>query len=92
MYPPEELPLANFFDFPFSELPPEAHLDDLASLVNLDQANFDTEQLGLDAIKEQQAANLRFSSDKCALIPEDRAQVMLTSVGTSTSRPNAANS
>ena len=40
----------------------------------------DVEQLGIDAIKEQQAANLKFSSDQSALIPEDRAQIMLASV------------
>ena len=48
--------------------------------MNLDAANLNIEQLGLDIIKEQQAANLHFSSDQSALIPEDRAQVMLTSV------------
>ena len=68
--------------FYFSELPPDARLDDLASLINLDQANYNAEELGVDTIKEQQAINLRFSSNKSALIPEDRAQVLLTSVST----------
>ena len=39
-------------------------------------------------IKEQQAANLHFSSDQSALIPEDRAQVMLTSVSATCSHFN----
>ena len=58
------------------------------SLVNLDSANINIEQLGLDAIKEQQSANLRFSSDQSALIPEYRAQVLLTSVSSIPSHSN----
>ena len=39
-------------------------------------------------IKEQQAANLCFSSDQSARIPEDRAQVMLTLVSATSSHSN----
>ena len=66
--------------YPFSELPATARLDDLSKLLNLDTKNLNLEQLGLDAIKEQHRINLQFSSDKCAIIPEDRAQVMLATV------------
>ena len=38
------------------------------------------EKLGIDAIKEQQRINLKFSSDKVVIIPEDRAQRMLAGV------------
>ena len=38
------------------------------------------EKLGADAIKEQQCINLKFSSDKVAIIPEDHAQRMLAGV------------
>ena len=38
------------------------------------------EKLGIDAIKEQQRINLKFSSDKVAIIPEDWAQRMLAGV------------
>ena len=38
---------------------------------------------GSDVIKAQQAANLKYSSDQCAVIPEDRAQVMLAGVSDS---------
>ena len=38
------------------------------------------EQLGIDLIKEQQKINLKFSSNETAVIPEDRAQVMLARV------------
>ena len=38
------------------------------------------EKLGADAIKEQQCINLKFSSDKVAVIPEDHAQRMLARV------------
>ena len=34
----------------------------------------------MDAIKEQQHINLKFSLDKVAIIPEDRAQRMLAGV------------
>ena len=61
-------------------LPPNAHLDDLASLLTLDAKNIDVEKLGADAIKEQQCINLKFSSDKVAVIPEDCAQRMLAGV------------
>ena len=63
-----------------SELPATARLDDLSKLLNLNTKNLNLEQLGIDAIKEQQRINLQFSSDKCAIILEDRAQVMLTAV------------
>ena len=64
----------------FSELPPEEQLDDLSSLIYIDSKNIDIDKLGCDVIKEQQSINLHFSSDESALIPEDHAQVMLTSV------------
>ena len=35
------------------------------------------EQLGVNLIKEQQKINLKFSSNETAVIPEDRAQVIL---------------
>ena len=38
------------------------------------------EQLGVDLIKEQQKINLKFLSNQTAVIPEDRAQVMLARV------------
>ena len=38
------------------------------------------EKLGADAIKEQKCINLKFSSDKVAIIPEDCAQRMLAGV------------
>ena len=38
------------------------------------------EQLGIDLIKEQQKINLKFYSNETAVIPEDRAQVMLAGV------------
>ena len=55
-------------------------MDDLANLVNVDSANIDVKQLGIDVMKEQHRISQKFSSDQCALIPEDRAQVMLTGV------------
>ena len=64
----------------FTELPASARLDDLSNFLNLDTKNLNLEQLRVDAIKEQQRINLEFSSDKCAIIPEDWAQVMLTAV------------
>ena len=64
----------------FLELPKDARLDDLANLVNVDSVNIDVKQLGLDVMKEQHRINQKFSSDQCALIPEDKAQVMLTGV------------
>ena len=76
--------------YPFSGLPATARLDDLSKLLNLDIKNLNLEQLGLDAIKEQHRINLQFSSDKCAIIPEDRAQVMLAAVSICLHRrPNA---
>ena len=63
-----------------TDLPPNARLDNLASLLTLDAKNIDVEKLGADAIKEQQRINLKFSSDKVAVIPEDCAQRMLAGV------------
>ena len=63
-----------------SDLPPDARLDDLASLLQLDTKNIDTEKLGVDLIKQQQRINLKFSSNQSAVIPDDRAQVMLAGV------------
>ena len=40
------------------------------------------EQLGTDLIKEQQKINLKFSSNETAVIPGDRAQVMLARLRT----------
>ena len=62
------------------DLPPGARLDDLVSLLSLDAKNIDVEKLGIDAIKEQQQINLKFSSEQVAIIPEDRAQRMLAGV------------
>ena len=62
------------------DLPADAHLDDLASLLQLDSKNMNMEQLGVDLIKEQQKINLKFSSNQTAVILEDRAQVMLVGV------------
>ena len=67
-------------DLVLIDLPPNACLDDLASLLTLDTKNINVEKLGADTIKEQQRINLRFSSNKVAVIPEDRAQRMLTGV------------
>ena len=55
----------------------------MANLLNVDAANIDVKQLGIDVIKEQHRINQQFSSDKCALIPEDRAQPMLVGVSAS---------
>ena len=63
-----------------TEQPPDAQVHDLASLVNVDAKNIDVEKLGSDCIKEQQAINLERSSNEVAIIPEDRAQVMLSGV------------
>ena len=63
-----------------TDLPLNARLDDLASLLTLDAKNIDVEKLGADAIKEQQCINLKFSSDKVAIIPEDHGQRMLAGV------------
>ena len=63
-----------------TDLPPNARLDDLASLLTLDAKNIDVDKLGADAIKEQQRINLKFSSNQVAVIPEDRAQRMLAGV------------
>ena len=49
----------------------------------LDSKNLDICQLGLDAIKEQQKINLKFSSNKTAVLPEDKIQVMLAWVSLS---------
>ena len=62
------------------DLPPGAHLDDLTSLLTLDAKNIDVEKLGADTIKEQQQINLKFSSDKVPIIPEDWTQRMLAGV------------
>ena len=64
----------------FTELPADKCLDDLGNLINIDTKTFNAEILGAEVIKEQQAINLKFSSRESALIPEDRAQIMLTSV------------
>ena len=63
-----------------SELPKDAQLHDLASLFTLDSKKINPEQLGLDAIKEQQVANLKHSSSQCAILLEDHVQVMLAGV------------
>ena len=60
----------------FTDLPPKAQLDDLASLLQLDTKNIDPEKLGIDLIKQQQGINLKFSSNQSAVIPDDRAQIM----------------
>ena len=65
------------------DLPPHEKLDDLASLLQIDSKNLDIHQLGLDAIKEQQKINLKFSSNKTAVLPEDKIQVMLAGVSLS---------
>ena len=62
------------------ELPPNAHLDDLASLLTLDAKNIDVEKLGADDMKEQQCINLKFSLDQVAIIPEDQVQHMFAGV------------
>ena len=62
------------------DLPPHERLDDLASLLQIDSKNLDVRQLGLDAIKEQLKINLKFSSNKTAILPEDKIQVMLAGV------------
>ena len=62
------------------DLPPDARLDDLASLLNFDSKTIDKEKLGIDAIKKQQELNLKFSSNQTAVIPDDRAQIMLAGV------------
>ena len=46
----------------------------------IDSKKLDAEELGEDAIKAQQAANLKHLSSACAIIPEDRAQTMLAGV------------
>ena len=63
-----------------TDLPPNARLDDLASLLLLDSKNIDPVKLGSDLIKEQQRINLKFSSNQSAVIPDDRAQIMLAGV------------
>ena len=62
------------------DLPADARLDDLASLLQLDSKNMNVEQFGIDLIKEQQKINLKFSSNQTAVISEDRAQIMLAGV------------
>ena len=62
------------------DLPPRERLDDLASLLQLDTKNMNVRQLGIDVIKEQQRINLKFSSSSTAVIPEDKAQIMLAAV------------
>ena len=61
-------------------MPPNAQLHDLASLTALDARCLDVAQLGADAIKEQQVANLKHSSSECAILPEDQAQTMLAEI------------
>ena len=65
-----------------TNLPPNERLDDLVSLLQLDAKNIDVEKLIADAIKEEQHINLKFSSDKVAVIAEDQAQWMLARVNT----------
>ena len=65
-----------------TNLPTDECLDDLVSLLHLDAKNIDVGKLGADAIKEQQCINLKFSSDKVAVIAEDQAQWMLAEVST----------
>ena len=48
----------------------------------IDAKKMDVAELGEEAIKAQQAANLKHSSSQCAIIPEDRAQTMLVGVST----------
>ena len=62
------------------DLPADRCWNDLASLLQLDSKSMNVEQLGVDLIKEQQKINLKFSSNQTAVIPEDRAQVMLAGV------------
>ena len=76
-------------DIYFLELPATARIDDLSRLLNLDTKNINLEQLGIDAVKEQHRINLEFSLDQCAIIPEDRAQVMLTAVSSIFTLSNA---
>ena len=64
----------------FIDLPKDAHLHDLTSLMAIDSTKLNPEELGEDIMKEQQAANLKHSSSACAIIPEDRAQTMLAGV------------
>ena len=66
--------------FLFTELPKEARLEDMANLLNLDLKNLDVKQLGIDAIKDQHRINQQLSSNQCAILPEDTAQIMLTGV------------
>ena len=67
----------------FLELPNKSRLNDMANLLNLDSKNLDVKQLGIDAIKDQHRINKKFTSNQCAIIPEDTAQIMLTGVSTS---------
>ena len=55
----------------------------MASLTALDSKMLNPEQLGADAIKEQQEVNLKHSSSECAILPEDQAQTMLAGVSAS---------
>ena len=71
------------------DLPPGERLDDLASLLQLDTKNMDIHQLGIDVIKEQQRINLKFSSSSTAVIPEDKAKIMLAAVSISSFLPIA---
>ena len=68
--------------FSFAELPKDTRLHDLASFMAIDSKKLDPEELGEDAIKAQQAANLKHSSSACAIIPKDRAKTMLAGVST----------
>ena len=73
-------PLSNLCHTIVLDLPPGEKLDDLASLLQLDTKNMKVTQLGIDVIKEQQRINLKFSSNKTAVLPEDKAQTMLAAV------------
>ena len=75
------LPVSNLCHSIVVDLPASAKLDDLASLLQLDSKNLDVRKLGIDAIKEQQRINLKFSSGETAILPDDKVQIMLAGVG-----------
>ena len=74
-----EVPIPTLIHL-ISELPKDARLHDLTSLMAIDSKKLNPEELGEDIIKQQQAANLKHSSSSCAIIPEDQAQTMLAGV------------
>ena len=75
------LPVSNPCHSIVVDLPASEKLDDLASLLQLDSKNLDVRKLGIDAIKEQQRINLKFSSGETAILPDDKVQIMLAGVG-----------